>query len=85
VAADSDSYEAQEALADLSLQGGDVLVAIIGYRRLVELQPNNGMAHFKLGKALATQGRNFEARESFDRAIELGVPDAIAARDALPK
>jgi hypothetical protein len=34
---------------------------------------------------LAKQGRNFEAREAFDRAAALGVPDAIAARDALPK
>ena len=48
------------------------------YRRAIELDPDNPLAHFNLGQALITDERYTEAEASYRRAIELDPDDPDA-------
>jgi len=44
---------------------------IVYYRKTLDLEPRNGMAHFYLGVALSLQGFKSEAEEHFKQAVEI--------------
>ena len=46
------------------------------YRRAIELEPHNAVAHSSLGVALRQQGRHEEAEACYRRAIEID-PDVF--------
>ena len=59
-------------------QADDPEKATESYRRAIELDPDDAVAHVNLGLALGKQGKLDEAIESFRRAIELDSNDADA-------
>jgi tetratricopeptide (TPR) repeat protein len=50
---------------------GDVATAVGHYRQAVEADPDDALAHYNLGFALARQGEEESARNEFRRAIEI--------------
>ena len=58
--------------------------AIIEFRNVIQLDPNDADAHFNLADALSTLGQLEEAVAHFERAVELR-PEAEAARRALER
>uniref|UniRef100_A0ACD5GX01 Tetratricopeptide repeat protein n=1 Tax=Desertifilum tharense IPPAS B-1220 TaxID=1781255 RepID=A0ACD5GX01_9CYAN len=59
------------AIADILTQQQDYLLAIVAYRKLIELAPNNPQAYYRLGLALQTRERRLEAREALEKARDL--------------
>ena len=45
--------------------------AIVSFRRLIELEPDNAIGYHNLGIALKARNRNQEAISAFDRALKL--------------
>ena len=68
--------------ATLKLDKGDITAALAELQQVVTQSPDNAIAHFNLGRAYSMQGGYAEARQHFNRAIELR-PDYLAARIAL--
>lgn len=62
-------------------RGGDDPGAAVLYRRAIELEPDDAIAHFDLGLALERLGEYDAAVASFRRAVELAPEDS--QRDAL--
>src|SRR5262245_27754275 len=56
--------------------------AISLYRRGLEICPDDDVAHYELGRALADAGRFSEAEKSFDAALKIN-PDFTEARRQL--
>lgn len=55
----------------LSILGTDLEAAESAFSRFMELHPDYGPAHMRLGKVLVAQGRSEEASLQFERALEL--------------
>ena len=53
---------------------GNYEEALLHLWEAVRLTPNQGLSHFHLGKVHLAQGRTTEARQSFQRALEYGLP-----------
>jgi tetratricopeptide (TPR) repeat protein len=58
-------------IADIYLDQEEHLKAIVTYRQLIKLDPQNPYPYFHLGQALKGRGRNSEAVESFQQARDL--------------
>jgi len=56
--------------------------AISLYRKGLEICPDDDVAHFELGRALAADGRRTEAEKSFEAALKIN-PDFTEARRQL--
>ncbi|MBN1476581.1 radical SAM protein [Candidatus Sumerlaeota bacterium] len=69
-------------LAWLHMGKGDHLTAADLYRRFIGTRPGDAGAHFYLGRALSQLGDHDQAREAFERALEIA-PDHSEAKDAL--
>jgi protein O-mannosyl-transferase len=52
------------------------------YEAALRLRPDDARAHYNVGYALLASGRRSEARQQFERALQLQ-PDFAAARDML--
>ncbi|MDP6410290.1 MAG: tetratricopeptide repeat protein [Planctomycetota bacterium] len=59
----------------------DYLSELALWQSVVQVAPNNMRAHYELGVARFSEGRAGEARESFERAIEV-IVSSTAAREA---
>ena len=83
--------EAQAAIGEVYINQEDYLRAIVAYRRLLEITPNNPTAYYQLGVALKGRDRPQEAKEAFNRARDLfrqandaeGLQKAESALDGL--
>lgn len=71
VSLDGKLVEALIALGELQLNAQDYLEAVVTYRRLGELVPNNPGVYYNLGLALKGRDRASEARQAFQRAYQL--------------
>lgn len=84
---DIDAHE--EVLGDIYLAVGKVDEAIEDYERVIRLNPNHALAHYKLGLALQRVGRTTASREHLERFLSIwsradeDVPELIAARRML--
>jgi hypothetical protein len=72
----------QFAAAWAARRGGDLPAAETGYRRALELWPNDDRVLNNLGNVLAMEGRADEALESYRRASVLNQANAAAAFNA---
>jgi serine/threonine protein kinase/tetratricopeptide (TPR) repeat protein len=61
--------EVQLAIADMSLRTGAYPEAVAGFRRTLELDPQNVDAYLGLGNTYSVMGRMAEAQEAFQHAI----------------
>lgn len=64
--------------------GGGVELALRDFRKAIELRPKLAEAHLWLGIALRKANRNAEARQAFERSLQLN-PHRIWARQQLEK
>jgi tetratricopeptide (TPR) repeat protein len=64
--------------------GGGVEVSIKDFEKAIQLNPKSADAHLWLGMALRKANRNREARESFQRALQLN-PHRIWTKQQLDK
>ena len=67
------------ALDGASAPPGEIAGAL---RKVIELEPQHGRAHYELGRVLERQGQKSAARQEFRRAAELA-PSLIEAHRAL--
>ena len=74
--------DAKSLDATLKLDKGDVPHALDELRQVVTQSPDNFVAHFNLGRAYAMRREWEQARQQFDKAIELR-SDYLVARIAL--
>jgi Flp pilus assembly protein TadD len=63
--------ELQRAIADLYIQQGSLSGAIVAYRQIIEVEPEEAATYLSLGKLLATQQRFDEARKTLGTAERL--------------
>ena len=77
-----DDPDAKSLDASLKLEKGDVTHALAELQQVVTRAPDNPVAHFNLGRAYAMHGEAAQARQQFERAIEIRT-DYLAARLAL--
>jgi tetratricopeptide (TPR) repeat protein len=68
--------------ATLLLDKGDILKAITELQAVVNRAPDNPIAHFQLGRAHAARGEYEQARQQYEKALELQ-PNNVQARLAL--
>jgi predicted O-linked N-acetylglucosamine transferase (SPINDLY family) len=66
-----DALDSLMQTAANATQAGDLDAAIAAYTRLIELDPDNALAHYKRGNLYKDQGRSEWAIESYDQAIRL--------------
>jgi tetratricopeptide (TPR) repeat protein len=78
---DPNDNDAKGLAATFLLDKGDVARAITELNAVVTRSPENPVAHFQLGRAHAARGEYEQARQQFQKAIELR-PDYIMARVA---
>jgi tetratricopeptide (TPR) repeat protein len=79
---DPNDNDAKGLAASFLLDKGDINRAIIELQAVVTRAPDNAVAHFNLGRAHRAQGQWEQARQMFQKAIELK-PDYLDARLAL--
>jgi len=60
--------ELQKAIADLYIQQGSLSGAIVAYRQILEVEPEDAVTYLALGKILTTQQRVTEARKMLENA-----------------
>ncbi|NJN76113.1 MAG: tetratricopeptide repeat protein [Synechococcaceae cyanobacterium RL_1_2] len=86
---DSSLIDAKVGIAAINLRREDFLSAIIGYRELAELLPNNPDVYYNLGLSLRGRSRMKEAKEAWETSIQLyqlqGDRNAVARVEALMK
>lgn len=75
---DPASADAWILLAVIEEKRGHLSSAMIDLREATDLQPWNFVARFNLGRLLAAQGHTGEAREEFEKYLELAPDDAQA-------
>ncbi len=80
--ADPNDNDAKGLAATFLLDKGDINRAIIDLQAVATRAPENAVARYDLGRAYAAQGKFEEARQMFQKAIELR-PDYLRARLAL--
>jgi tetratricopeptide (TPR) repeat protein len=84
---DIDSYES--CLADAYLQLGRYDEAIAEYQRILRLNPNYPLVHYRLGLAYERKGQSSQARAEFRHFLEVwkdadtDIPEVIAAKQRL--
>lgn len=64
--------------------GGGFDLAITDFRKAIELNPRNAEAYLWLGLSLRKQNKNAEARQAFQKSLELD-PNRIWAKQQLDK
>jgi tetratricopeptide (TPR) repeat protein len=74
--------DAKGLAATFLLDKGDINRAIVELQAVVTAAPDNVVAKYNLGRAYAAQGQSEQARQMFQKAIELR-PDYLPARVAL--
>jgi len=67
----SQSIEAQLALANLAIEQQEFIRAIVAYREAARLDPQNARAYYQLGIALKARGRRTEAITALQEAQAL--------------
>ena len=67
----SDSATAFEGMGKIYLAKQDYFQAILAFRRLTEISPNNPSGYHNLGIALKARNRNQEAITAFNQALKL--------------
>ena len=65
------------AQATALLQDKKGAEAVVGFKKVLELDPNNVDAHFRLGAAEVAAGNETGAIEAFEKAVELGDKNSI--------
>lgn len=70
------TYDCHYARAEIHLRQGQVRAALPHFARAVELRPERGVAHLKLGLALEYFGCIDEAKNHYRLAVKLRVADA---------
>ena len=65
------SGDAQTALAETLFLKGDYKQAIISYQRLIEINPQNPQAYYKLAAALKKDNRQSDAIAALEKARDL--------------
>ena len=73
--------EALEARASMLARSGKLKEATTDFREMVALRPSDSDACTNLGVALAMQGDWREAKEFFERAIQLNPGNAVARKN----
>ena len=76
---DSKDPEARGLKATLSLDKGEYSSATTELQSVVTARPGNYVAHFNLGRAYLGKGDIEQARQEFDKAVQLR-PDYVMAR-----
>jgi tetratricopeptide (TPR) repeat protein len=79
---DPNDNDARGLAATFMLDKGDVSRALSELQAVVTHSPNNPVAQFNLGRAHAARGEYEQARQLFQKAIDLR-PDYLLARQAL--
>jgi len=76
---DERDAEARSGLIDALLAKPDFDAAEVEARRLAELETNNGLGDYQLGRVLLAQGRYEEAEEAYRRVLDKkpGLPQGI--------
>jgi tetratricopeptide (TPR) repeat protein len=74
--------DARGLAASFLLERGDITQALVALQQVVARAPQNPVAHYNLGRAYFLHGQPEQARQEFNRAIELRT-DYMAARLAL--
>jgi tetratricopeptide (TPR) repeat protein len=77
--ADPNDNDAKGLAATFLLDKGDINRAIIDLQAVATRAPDNAVVRYQLGRAYAAQGKWEEARQMFQKAIELK-PDYMLAR-----
>ncbi|MBA2702631.1 MAG: tetratricopeptide repeat protein, partial [Blastocatellia bacterium] len=76
----------EDCLANAYLEVGQPDEAIKEYERILRLNPNYPLAHYHLGQAYELQGKQQQARASYERFLEVWknadaeAPEIIYAR-----
>lgn len=66
IARDPNNYSPRLTLANLKLATGDYSVAVKGYRKVLELNPNAVLVRSSLARTLARQGKLSEAKREYE-------------------
>jgi tetratricopeptide (TPR) repeat protein len=67
----TDAINIQRAIANIYLKQGSLSGAIVAYRQITDLNPDDAAAHLALGKILSSQQRYGEARRSLEYAEKI--------------
>jgi tetratricopeptide (TPR) repeat protein/DNA-binding winged helix-turn-helix (wHTH) protein len=79
----------EDCLANAYLELGQLDEAIAEYNRILKLNPNYPLVQYHLGQAYERKGQPDEARESFERFLQIwkeadaDIPEVVAAKKAL--
>ncbi|MBE9009050.1 tetratricopeptide repeat protein [Pseudanabaenaceae cyanobacterium LEGE 13415] len=68
---DSNLVEAQFALGEAALAQNETMRAMLAFREVVKLDPNNAYAYYQMGIALKARDLPRDAIEAFDTARKL--------------
>ena len=63
--------ELQREIANIYIQQGTLSGAIVAYRQIIEVEPDDANTYLALGKLLVTQQRAVEARKNLETAERL--------------
>ena len=74
VSRDPQNSHVRDTAGWVAFLSGNYEEALLHLWEAVRLAPNQGLSHFHLGKVHLAQGRTVEARQSFQRALECGLP-----------
>ena len=67
----SDNPEIVAGIGKIYLAQESYFKAVIAFRNLTEIEPNNALGHYNLGVALKARSRKSEAITALNKALEL--------------